>query len=151
MDYLIKVRSLNEIDGDVTKQEIITHASLSGDKDDYTVVYTEETDGFPAETTIRVLKGECVTVRRKAEMQTDMIIEAGIKHISEHKLSFGCFQLEVIGKSISSDFGENGVELKFSYATYQDNMPVSKSDFHIRVKRKGITLREEKKNVKNCK
>ncbi len=137
MDYLIKVRSLNNIDGDETKEEIITHASLEGDKDDYTVTYTEDVEGLIAETAIRVLKGECVTVRRKAEMQTDMVIEVGKKHTSEHKLPFGSFRLEVIGNRINSVFRENGAELSFEYTTYQDNMPLGKAEFNITVKKKG--------------
>ncbi|MBQ7295156.1 MAG: DUF1934 domain-containing protein [Clostridia bacterium] len=136
MDYLIKVLSLNDVDGDETKQEIITHASLTGDKDDYTIVYAEDIEGLPAKTTIRVLGGECVTVNREAEMKTNMVIEVGIKHMSEHKLPFGYFQLEVIGKSISSVFNQNETELSFAYATYQDNMPVGKAEFHITLRKK---------------
>lgn len=136
MDYLIKVCSLNDVDGDETKEEIITHASLSGNKDDYTITYTEDVEGLIAETVIRVIGGECVTVRRIAEMQTDMVIEVGRKHISEHRLPFGSFQLEVIGRKISSVFDETCTELSFAYTTYQDNMPVGKAEFNITLKKK---------------
>lgn len=137
MDYLIKVCSLNDVDGDEMREEIITHASLSGDKDDYTITYVEDASGLAAETVIRVLGGECVTVRRNAEMQTDMVIEVGRKHLSEHRLPFGSFQLEVIGRSISSAFDEKCTELSFAYTTYQDNAPVGKAEFNITLKKKG--------------
>lgn len=137
MDYLIKVCSLNDVDSDESREEIITHASLSGDKDDYTITYEEDMEGFPVTTTVRVIGSECVTVNREAEMKTHMVIEVGRKHISEHKLPFGSFQLEVIGKSIDSSFDENCTELSFAYATYQDNIPVGRAEFHMTVRKKG--------------
>ena len=137
MDYLIKVRSLNSVDGDEIKEEIITHADLAGHKDDYILTYTEDVDGGIAETVIRVIKGECVTVRRKAEMQTDMVIETGRKHTSEHRLPFGSFQLEVIGSRVSSVFSEDEVQLSFAYTTYQGNEPIGKAEFNITLRKKG--------------
>lgn len=137
MDYLIKVLSLYDVDGEQTKEEIITHASLTGNKDDYTIVYKEDVSGLIAETTIRVLGGECVTVMREAEIQTHMVIEVGRKHISEHRLPFGSFNLEVIGRSVSSAFSENCTELSFAYTTYQDNSPIGKAEFNMTLKKKG--------------
>lgn len=137
MNHLVKVRYLNSVDGDQTCHEIITHADFSGNEDDYTLVYHEDVGDVCAQTTIRVLDGECVTVRRIAEMQTDMVIEVGKKHISEHKLPFGTFNLEVIGSQVKSLFSEDCAELNFAYTTYQDNEPVSKAEFQITVKKKG--------------
>lgn len=137
MNHLVKVRYVTSIGDEQTSQEIITHADFSGDADDYTLIYHEDMGNILAETVIRVLGGECVSVRRKAEMQTDMMIEVGKKHISEHKLPFGSFNLEVIGNHVKSSFGEKCTELQFAYTTYQDNEPVNKADFQITVKRKG--------------
>lgn len=140
MNYLVKVRHSNDIDGEQRKQEIITHGELSGDENDYTISYSESVDGTTANTDIRVLDGECVTVRRTSQMQTDMIIEVGKKHISEHKLPFGSFNLEVIGSCVKSNFGTDKSVLQFAYTTYQDNQVVNKAEFHITAKRKGLKL-----------
>lgn len=140
MDYLIKVLSLNIVEGDELKEEIITHADLVGDEKDYTITYVEDRDNQPVKTVVRVLGGDCVTVRREAEIETDMIIEVGRKHTSEHKLPFGSFSLEVIGNRINSSFRENGAELQFAYTTYQDNMLLGKADFTMILKKKnGLT------------
>ncbi len=135
-DYLIKVLSLNIVDGDEMKEEFITHADLTGTEKDYTIVYTQDSGGYGAETTVRVLAGECVTVRRKAEIETDMVIEVGKKHNSEHRLPFGSFSLQVIGNKITSEMNENGAKLHFAYTTYQDNMPLGKAQFDLSVKKK---------------
>ena len=136
-DYLVKVLSSNIVDGDELSDELITHANLTGSEEDYTITYTEDNEGLPVETVVRVLGGECVTVRRRAEIETDMVIEVGKKHISEHKLPFGSFNLEVIGNSITSEMKSGDVNLHFAYTTYQDNMPLGKASFTMIVRKKG--------------
>lgn len=133
MNYLVKVRS---VDFEQMEHEIITHGELSGDENDYILTYSESTDDVVAQTQIRVLDGECVIVRRTYPMETDMVIEVGKKHISEHKLPFGSFNLEVIGSHIKSEFDENKSKLQFAYATYQENELVNKIEFDITVKKK---------------
>ncbi len=142
-DYLVKVLSLNIVDGDEMKEEFITHARLSGSEKDYTIVYTQESGGYGSETTVRVLAGECVTVRRRAEIETDMVIEVGKKHNSEHRLPFGSFSLQVIGNKITSEMTENGAELHFAYTTYQDNMPLGKAQFDLSVRKKRGSREED--------
>lgn len=133
MNYLVKVRS---IDGEQMEHETITHGELCGDANDYTLTYNESVEDGIAETVIRVLGGECVIVRRTAPMQTHMVIEAGKKHISQHKLPFGEFNLEVVGSRVESVFDENMSELQFAYVAYQDNQVVSELQFYITVKKK---------------
>lgn len=135
--YLIKVQSSNIVEGDELSDELITHADLTGSEEDYTITYTEESGGVPVETVVRVIDGDCVTVRRKAEIETDMVIEVGKKHLSEHRLPFGSFNLEVIGSSVTSHMDENGASLQFAYTTYQDNMPLGKAKFTMTVRKKG--------------
>lgn len=133
MDYLVKVRS---VDAEQMEHEIITHGELSGEENDYILTYSESTEDVVAQTQIRVLDGECVIVRRTYPMETDMVIEVGKKHISEHKLPFGSFNLEVIGSHIKSEFDKNKSKLQFAYATYQDNELVNRIEFDITVKKK---------------
>lgn len=136
-EYLIKVRSVNIVEGDESREEMITHASLSGTPEDYTIAYSEDSASGSAETTVRVIGGECVSIRRKAEIETYMVIEQGKRHTSEHRLPFGSFNLEVIGTQVSSSMKENGAELTFSYTTYQDNKPLGKAVFNMLVRKKG--------------
>lgn len=144
--YLIKVRSVNIVEGDKTESEVITHADFSFTDGGYTVSYTEEKNGNSEKTDITVTERK-VTIHRQAEIETDMTIEEGVRHISYHRLPFGEFSLDVVGDKITSEIADDGLKLFFSYRTFSGGEALGKAEFDITLRRKGrITgnfLREE--------
>lgn len=146
-NYLIKVKSVNVVDGEKTETEVITHADFSGDKDNYVIVYTEDKDGTAETTRLEVIAGNKVKIFRDAEMKTEMTVEEGIRHISYHTLPFGEFSLDVVGRSVTSLVSPDGVILSFSYMTYSGGEALGAAEFNITVRRKGKIpgdfLREE--------
>ena len=145
-NYLIKAKSVNIVEGDRTESEIITHADLSFTDDGYTFSYSEEKKSGDEETII-TLSGKKITIIRHAEIETDMTIEEGIRHVSYHRLPFGEFSLDIVGKEITTDIADDGLKLKFSYHTYSGGEVLGFAEFDITLRRKGkITgnfLREE--------
>jgi uncharacterized beta-barrel protein YwiB (DUF1934 family) len=146
-NYLIRVRSVNVVEGDKTEGEVITHASFSFIENGYSLVYKEEKNGVNEETHITVTDGKTVTIKRLAEIETDMTIEEGVRHLSYHRLPFGEFSLDIIGKEIKTEIADDGLKLKFSYNTYSGGEVLGFAEFDITLRRKGrITgnfLREE--------
>ena len=146
-NYLIKVRSLNIVEGDKTESEVITHASFSFIDNGYSLSYKEEKNGVNEETHITVTGDNKVIIKRNAEIETDMTIEKGIRHLSYHRLPFGEFSLDVVGKEITTDIADDGLKLKFSYHTYSGGEALGFAEFDITLRRKGkVTsnfLREE--------
>lgn len=146
-NYLIKVRSLNIVEGDKTESEVITHASFSFIDNGYSLSYKEEKNGVNEETHITVTSDNKVIIKRNAEIETDMTIEKGIRHLSYHRLPFGEFSLDVVGKEITTDIADDGLKLKFSYHTYSGGEALGFAEFDITLRRKGkVTsnfLREE--------
>ena len=138
---LIKVRSVNIVEGDKTESEVITHADFSLSDNGYTISYSEEKNGVIEETHI-TLCGKKITIKRHAEIETDMIIEEGIRHISYHRLPFGEFSLDVVGKKITSEFTDDGVKLYFSYLTYSGGEALGTAEFDMTVRRKGRISKE---------
>ena len=53
-NYLIKVRSLNIVEGDKTESEVITHADFSFIDGGFTLSYSEEKNGNNEQTDITV-------------------------------------------------------------------------------------------------
>ena len=145
-NYLIKVRSVNVVEGDKTEGEIITHADLSFTDDGYTFSYSEEKADTQEETVI-TLSGKTVTIIRHAEMETEMTIEEGARHISYHRLPFGEFSLDVVGTKITSEITDDGVKLFFAYKTYSGGEALGTAEFDMTLRRKGRVsdkfLREE--------
>ena len=101
-NYLIKVKSVNVVEGDRTENEVITHADFSLTDDGYTIIYGEEKNGVNEETHI-TLSGNKITIKRFAEIETDMTVEEGVRHVSFHRLPFGEFSLDIVGKKIISE------------------------------------------------
>ena len=99
------------------------------------------------ETHITVADGKKVIIKRHAEIETDMTIEKGVRHVSYHKLPFGEFSLDIVGKEITTDIADDGLKLKFSYNTYSGGEVLGFAEFDITLRRKGKIsgdfLREE--------
>ena len=144
--YLIKVRSVNIVEGDKTESEVITHADFSFIDGGYIVSYTEEKNGNSEKTDLTVTDKK-VAIHRQAEMETEMTIEEGIRHVSYHRLPFGEFSLDVVGDKVTSVLADDGLKLQFSYRTFSGGEALGKAEFDITLRRKGkITgnfLREE--------
>lgn len=141
-NYLIKVRSVNIVEGDKTESEVITHADFSLTEGGYSLSYKEEKGGVHEETHITVTDGKKVIIKRHAEIETDMTIEEGIRHISYHRLPFGEFSLDIVGDKIVSEFSQEEAKLYFSYRTFQGGEALGKAEFDIIVRRKGKISRE---------
>jgi len=122
----VKIETKQRLDGDEEKLQVITHASFSGSRDDYTLIYTEESpeDG-ESKTELRCEKGEKITVIRFGEgMTTNLILEKGIRHASCHATPYGTFSMGVVALEIDSDMDEKGGTLHFMYATDIENSPL---------------------------
>ena len=140
-NYLIKVKSVNVVEGDRTEGEVITHADFTPTDDGYTLSYSEEKNGVNEETFI-TLEGRQIIIKRNAEIKTDMTIEEGKRHVSYHRLPFGEFSLDVMGKKITSDVKDDEVKLFFSYVTYTDGEALGSAEFDITLRRKGRISKE---------
>ena len=136
-NYLMKVKSVNVVEGDRTESEVITHADFSLSDNGYSIVYKEEKSGVNEETHITVTDGRKVEIKRYAEIETDMTIEEGIRHLSYHRLPFGEFSLDIVGDRITSEIAEDGVKLYFSYRTFSGGEALGKAEFDMVVRRKG--------------
>ena len=140
-NYLIKVKSVNVVEGDKTESEVITHADFSPCDDGYSLCYKEEKNGVNEETHI-TLSGRKITIKRHAEIETDMTIEEGVRHLSYHRLPFGEFSLDIVGKKITSEVTEEGAKLLFSYTTYSGGEALGFAEFDITLRRKGKISKE---------
>ena len=139
--YLIKVKSVNVVEGDRTENEVITHADFSPCTDGFSLSYKEEKNGVNEETHIS-LDGRKITIRRHAEIETDMTIEEGVRHLSYHRLPFGEFSLDIVGKKIAYEVTDDGAKLLFSYNTYSGGEVLGFAEFDITLRRKGRVSKE---------
>lgn len=140
MNYIVTIDTKQKIDGDEENIQVITHASFSGSRDDYTLVYTEESpENGESKTELRCEKGEKITVIRFGEgMTTNLILEKGKRHASCHATPYGTFSMGVVALDIYSDIDEKGGKLHFMYATDIENTPLGEITFDFTLKPKTV-------------
>ena len=69
MNYIITIDTKQKIDGDVENLQVITHASFSGTRDDYTLIYNEENpEGGESNPELHCEKGEKITLHLKTHV-----------------------------------------------------------------------------------
>lgn len=138
-EFLIKIVTVQIVEGERDEMEITTTASLEGTGDDYTIKYKEvDPQDKESLTTLRVENGRCISVSREGEITTHMTIEKSVRHISHHVTPYGTFSLGVNAVVIESDIDENGGTLHFRYTTDIEMNVVSEIDFNITlIKKRG--------------
>ena len=138
-EFLIKIVTVQIVEGQRDEMEITTTASLEGTGDDYTIKYKEvDPQDKESLTTLRVENGRCISVSREGEITTHMTIEKSVRHISHHVTPYGTFSLGVNAVVIESDIDENGGTLHFRYTTDIEMNVVSEIDFNITlIKKRG--------------
>ena len=144
MNYLVTIDTKQKIDADEENLRVITHASLEGDREDYTQIYTEQSkENGESKTENRCEKGERISVVRFGEgMTTNIILEKGIRHISCHTTPYGAFSMGITAIEILSDMDEKGGNLHFKYATDIENNPLGEITFDFTVELKKASLTE---------
>ena len=136
-EFLIKIVTVQIVEGERDEMEITTTASIEGTGDDYTIKYKEvDPQDKESLTTLRVENGRCISVSREGEITTHMTIEKSVRHISHHVTPYGTFSLGVNAVVIESDIDENGGTLHFRYTTDIEMNVVSEIDFNITLSKK---------------
>lgn len=124
----LKVHTVIYSDGDKDDLFLQTDCEINGTKDDYTILYNDTSgDMGKEETLLHISSGKKVTVNRKGEHKSFIILEKDIRHKALHKTPQGDFSLGVLCEDIKSDF-EKG-SLFFSYSTDIEQTPVGKIEF----------------------
>lgn len=138
-EFLIKIVTVQIVEGERDELEITTSATLEGDSENYTIKYKEvDPEDKETTTTLQVEKDRCICVSREGEISTHMTIERSVRHISHHITPYGTFSLGVNAIAIESDIDENGGTLHFRYTTDIEMNVVSEIDFNITlIKKRG--------------
>ena len=138
-EYLIKVVTVQVVEGEKDEMEITTTASLEGTADDYTIKYKEvDSEDNESVTTLRVEGGRCINVSRNGEISTHMIIETGVRNISHHITPYGTFSLGINAVAIDSKIDENGGTLYFRYTTDLEMSIMSDIEFRITLTKRAV-------------
>ncbi len=119
---MAKERTLKVIDvssdGENTDTvEMETTCIYYGDTDNYTVEYDEIfAEDMKSHTVLRVKNGNCVHILRRGSINTELIIEKGVRHTSAYSTPYGELMVGITASDIVNLKTPNSHVLKMNYA-----------------------------------
>ncbi len=138
-NYLITVLGIQEVDGEKDSIEIITEGDLITKNGHTYISYKEYNDDDPKMYSTNLIKIEDdkkVTVIRKGEIESRLILEEGKRHQCYYKTLAGNLMIGIYTEIININLNEKGGKLNLKYYLDFNNDLVSNNELKIKVKEK---------------
>lgn len=115
-ERVLKITDISS-DGETTdKVEMDTTCAYYGSPDNYTVEFDEIfAEDMKSHTTLRVKNGTCAHLLRQGSINTELIIENGVRHNCAYSTPYGELMVGITASQFVSRADENGVYLKMDY------------------------------------
>ena len=136
-DVLISIKGVSNIDGDKDVIELQTVGNMFTKDGKHILMYKEsEATGFtPNTTTLVEVDGEkCVTMRRRGDNASQLIIEKGKRHLCHYDTGEGNLMIGIFSEYIHSNLGDEGGNLSFKYSLDINSNLASENEVFITVK-----------------
>lgn len=132
-EVLINLTSIQTVDKESTKTELITSGILEENGDEYTIQYNEsEATGFDGSTTIVKVKADkLVSIIRKGKVTSELTIEKGTKHHCHYGTPFGDFVVGIFAHSIINEIKDFKGQLYLKYTIDINSSYVSDNEILI--------------------
>lgn len=136
--YKITVVGKQTVDGESDKIEVITDGDLQVENGRITIVYPEYAEDDPSKTTDTTVTLEqgILSIDRRGEMRSHLILEKGRRHECLYETPMGQMFIGIFTDDIRADVGEHGGEISASYQLDFNRSVVSYNEFFISVKEK---------------
>lgn len=139
-EYLISVTGIQEVDGEKDKIELQTVGKYIM-KTDHAYIgykeYDEENPSISSNNVIKVENADKVTIIRKGEIQSRLILEKGRRHLCHYRTIMGDMMIGVFADTIKNELNDNGGKLYVSYSLDFNNELISNNEFYIDIQEKG--------------
>lgn len=135
-EYIINIDGYQRNGEDRETLSLFTLGSFQKNDDHYLISYNDsEATGFAGDvTTLEVVGDRLVTVTRRGNTFSELIIENGRRHTCHYDTGFGTMMLGVRADEIKNRLGENGGSLRFRYHLDVNSNEVSENMLNITVR-----------------
>ena len=138
-DALIEIKGKYSSDNGVDSIELTTLGSFTKLNGKYYITYREQNDQSDATVTTVTVDGDNrVTLSRRGEITSRMLLEKGKRHLFHYKTSFAEFMLGIFANKISNGLSDNGGKLNFSYTLDINSGLISENEIEINIKEANI-------------
>ena len=131
-EYKIVVRNTQTIDGE---QNVIEETALGSFREkngkQYITYQTEATDESESVSSILILDGDSLTIRRRGSTSSSMIYRAGHRHSFPYATPYGTIDMELETDRLISYLSEHGGKIELVYTLtiqgekYLNNMKIT--------------------------
>lgn len=137
-NYLITVLGTQKIDGESDSIEVITTGDYRREAGQVIITYPEfsqEDPNIRTDTTV-TFDGEILTIERRGEMSSRLMLEKGRRHRCLYETPMGQMLIGIFTDSITAELDDGGGVIRASYQLDFNNSAVSYNEFNITVKAK---------------
>ena len=136
--YLISIIGEQTLDGETDKVEVLTSGNYMMKKNHCYIGYKEYDEENPNKYSDNLIKVEdnLVTIIRKGEMQSRLMLEKGKRHQCLYQTVAGDLMIGVFTKTMKNTLNEKGGTLEVSYTLDFNTDLVSENRFKITVEEK---------------
>lgn len=119
------------------EMELVTEGKLVRRGDDsYTISYEEsELTGLEGTTTVLHIDGPRVTLLREGAFNSQMVFEAGRRHLSMYETPYGSLSVGIDTRRMKNTVTEGGGDLEIDYAIEIDNLLAGRNIFRMNVRK----------------
>lgn len=120
------------------EMELVTSGTLKRDsRGGFTVSYQEsELTGLEGTTTRLHIDGGRVTLLREGSINSQMVFEEGMRHLSMYETPYGELSIGVNTRRMRSTVNEAGGDLEIDYAIEIDNLVAGQNLFRMNVRKR---------------
>lgn len=138
-DALIEIKGKYSSDNGVDSIELTTLGSFTKLNGKYYITYREQNDQTDATVTTVTVDGDNrVTLSRRGEITSRMLLEKDKRHLFHYKTSFAEFMLGIFANKISNSLSDDGGKLNFSYTLDINSGLISENEIEINIKEANI-------------
>lgn len=136
--YLISIIGEQTLDGETDRVEVLTSGNYMKKKNHCYIGYKEYDEENPNKYSDNLIKVEdnIVTIIRKGEMQSRLMLEKGKRHQCLYQTVAGDLMIGVFTKTMKNTLNEKGGTLEVSYTLDFNTDLVSENRFIITVEEK---------------
>ena len=136
-NYLISIVGTQEVDGERDTVEVMTQGDLITKNGTTYISYREYNNDDPniySHNLIKIESDEKVTIIRKGETESRLILEKGKRHQCFYKTVAGSLLIGIFTDRVNIDLSEKGGSLALSYSIDFNIDLVSNNEFKITLK-----------------
>lgn len=138
-EYLISILGIQEVDGEKNEVEVITSGHFMTKNGHTYIGYKEYDDEDPkvySDNLIKIESPEKVTIIRKGDTSSRLILEKGKRHQCFYNTIAGDLMIGIFTDAVESNLHESGGKLYVKYSIDFNNDLVSSNEFKIDIKQK---------------